>query len=289
MSRPCTLIVNPTSGSYREDALHRAVAGLESRGLSPEVLFTGSAADAPRFAEQLCAERESPLIVACGGDGTINGVLNGITSPAATLAILPFGTASVLALELGISGIDDAVERIAREKTRPLAVGVAERRGERRRFFLDAGIGFDGAVVAGVRLGEKRLFGKGAYFLSFLRAVWRWDERLLRVTVDDAPYPCHSVVVCNAPRYGGDHVLAPGADLFTPGFRVVLFESPRRLPFLASAARLFVGGVSAEGALALPARRVEVAGGKAVQLDGDPWGEAPLSISAEEGVVRLIV
>jgi diacylglycerol kinase (ATP) len=286
----CTLIINPTAGKYSEGTIRDVTAALEGCGFAPDVMPTRSAGDAVLFAREVCAREREPFVIAGGGDGTVNGVLNGLAPGAATLAVLPLGTANALAKELGICSVDDALARIARRETRPLSVGLLETGAERRYFLLMAGIGFDGAVVEGVRLGEKRWLRQGAYLLSAVRCLGRWERGMVELVVDGEPRECHSVVVCNASRYGGDFVLAPEADIFFPGFSVVCVTDPARRGYLALALRLFTGsGIAGRGVEAFPARELTFSGGRAIQADGDCFGRAAGSIRAVEGFARLVV
>ena len=289
MTRRCFLIVNPTSGSYSQKKVDRIMEGLRQRGMEPELMPTRSAADPALFASRLCAEVPDPLIIVASGDGTVNGVLNGLLPGAATLGVVPLGTANVLARELKIASMEDALDRLARGASRPLSVGEIECGGERRRFVLMAGAGVDGAVVRGVRLGEKRLIGKGAYLLSALRLLAAWDRSELQVKGGGRSLSCHSAIVCNAARYGGEFVLAPQADLFTPGFQVVCI-SGGRAGYLKLALLIALGKLPSSRQVTLfPAGDLELSGAKAVQLDGDYFCDTPLRIRSVPGLVRLIV
>jgi diacylglycerol kinase family enzyme len=286
----CAIIINPTAGGYSERTTGEVTAFLERSGFAPELFLTRSAEDAPLFARRVCAERREPFIIAGGGDGTVNGVLNGLAPGAATLAVLPLGTSNVLAKELGIASLDDALRRIAAGETRPLSVGLLEREEESRYFFLMAGVGFDGAVVAGVRLGEKRWLKQGAYLLSALRCLGRWEQERLTVIADGARRECHSVVACNARRYGGDLVLAREADLFSPGFEVVCIKDSARRGYLRLVLNVLMGrGSAGPGLEVFAARELAVSGGKAVQADGDYVGLGPVVIRSVEGFAQLVV
>lgn len=289
MSDRCTLIVNPVSGGYSETAIRAAVDALRRGGLAPHLLLTGGPDDAAVFAARLCAQEEHPFVIAAGGDGTVNGVLNGLEPGRATLGYIPFGTANVLGRELGLRSAGDAVARIVRRETRPLATGLLEGFGVRRRFFLMAGIGFDGQVVEGVRSDEKKRFGAGAYLLSALRTFAAWDRRPLEVEADGVAIPCHGAVICNAARYGGPFVLAPGASLFQDGFRVVLIRNPSRWRYLFLALRVVAGRGAGGGVSVLSARRVTVGGNKPVQVDGDFICHSPVTVTAEADFARLVV
>lgn len=290
MAVPCTLIINPTSGSYSEALVSQVTARLASAGFVPAVLLTGGPDDAAAFAARACAGEEHPFIVAGGGDGTMNGVINGLAPGKATLAFLPLGTANVCARELGIGSVDEAVRRIVRRETRPLSVGVLEGVGVSRRFFLMAGVGFDGFVVEGVLGSEKKRFGKGAYLLSALRTLSAWDERRMEVEIGGERRLCHSVIVCNAARYGGSFVLAPGASLHEPGFRVVCVEGARRRDYLRLALRVAFGrGAADPGVTVFTADTVAIGGNKAVQVDGDFICHGPVTVRTLPELARLVV
>lgn len=290
MARFCTLIVNPVSGGYSRQRLAQVTAALEAGGLAPELLLTENAADAELFSRRICQEREEPFLIAVGGDGTVNGVINGLAAKKATLAVLPLGTANVLAKELGIISLEDAVARIARGTTRPLTVGLLEAGGVRRRFLLMAGIGVDGSIVRGVREREKRVIGKGAYLLSAARLLCDWERERLVVTAGGRRIECHSVVVCNAARYGGGFIFAPDAELFTPEFRVACITAETRSAYLRLALAVISGRVTENRDLVcFGAEELLVSGKKAVQADGDYCCDAPVRITANSGFARLVV
>ncbi len=290
MARKCTLIINPVSGGYSELKLAQVTAALEAGGLAPDLLLTKNTDDAEEFSRRICQEREEPFIIAGGGDGTVNGVINGLAAERATLAVLPLGTANVLAKELGIVSLADAVARIVAGATRPLTVGLLEGGGAARRFLLMAGIGVDGSIVRGVRLSEKRVVGKGAYLLSAARLVCDWERERLEVTAGGRRIECHSVVICNAARYGGGFVLAPGADLFTPEFRVACITADTRSAYLKLALAVISGRVMENrDVVRFGATELLVSGKKAIQADGDYFCDAPVRITASRGFARLVV
>jgi len=281
--------VNPTSGSTSGHKIKMLVEKLRNRGIDPELLLTTCADDAPRFAGRICAECADPLVLVAGGDGTVNGVVNGLVAGGATLGFIPLGTSNVLARELKIASVDDAVDRVAKGETKAVSVGEMTWEGGAVRFLLMAGIGVDGAVVEGVRLSEKRALGKGAYALSALRTLRRWNGEEVRVTAPGRTLSCHSVIVCNASRYAGDFVLAPHADLFSPGFEVLCIKGGR-LAHLALATRLFTGTATASRACtSFHAEQVTVEGSKCIQVDGDYCRGGAVTIRSLRDFLRLIV
>jgi diacylglycerol kinase (ATP) len=289
LEKQCFIIVNPTSGSFSQRKIDRIASALTQGGVEPVVLKTQSALDATLFASRICAEHSDPLIAVAAGDGTVNGVLNGLAPGVARLAVIPLGTSNVLARELNIRSVADAVRRIIRGQTRQVPIGELRCPAQKKRFLLMAGVGVDGAVVQGVRLAEKKIVGKAAYVLSALRMLSAWDTEELEVSADGRKVTCHSVIICNAAKYGGNFVLSPRGDLFTPGFQVICISGGPMTYF-----RLFLllalGRVgSSKSVTIFPATDIEVAGGKAVQLDGDYFGCAPVRLRSIADFVRVIV
>lgn len=290
MTRKCVLLFNPLSGGYTPEKIKMALSALRGFGLDPESREVLSPEEAAAYAEEACANHHPPLLVVAGGDGTINGVVNGLIPGRATIAVLPFGTSNVLARELGISTADQALEKIAAGVSRPATVGCVEKGDTGRYFLLMAGIGVDGEIVKGVRTREKRLLKKGAYLLSALRLISAWKTDRLEVVSGDRVTDCHSVIVCNASKYAGNAIIAPSASLFDPELRVVCLTDGTRTAILKAAWSLMAGTVSGSaGICTFSAREVEVRGVKPLQADGDYYLEAPVHIRTIPDFLRIIV
>lgn len=283
------LIINPASGNYKKERVAAAMAALEQSVLNCELLITTSAEHTESAARQICAEHERPLIIVGGGDGTINGVVNGLSSHA-TLALLPLGTSNVLAAELNIQTIEDAVARIIRQKTSPLSVGLLDDGVNRRCFVLMAGIGVDGSVVKRVGATRKRVLGKGAYLLSALQQIFSWEREKLAISVDGTERECHSIVICNAAHYGGAFQLARGADISSPDLEAICIVSDRRRTYLEIAVNAVRGKhLVSEEIVRLTGQNFMVSGRKAVQVDGDYFGHSPVTIKIVRDFARVIV
>lgn len=285
------LLINPLSGSYSRALHDEILSSLQGVGVSPVGLTVTGPDDARRVCAEIEAGSENPLVIIAGGDGTVNAVVNALSAGRATLAILPLGTANVLALELGISTVADGIRRIVRGDTRPLAVGLIEGEGGlSRRFLLMAGIGLDGEVVRGVRISEKRLFKKGAYLLSALRCMLTWQRGRFSLLADGRPVECHSVVICNGARYGGNLILMPEADISEPLLDLFCITTESRWSWLRIISSVLAGRPCRSGDVTLlRAGQVEVGGERAIQLDGDYLGQAPVRVSTIAGFARIIV
>jgi len=284
------MIINPVSGGYSEARLNRITALLERGGIKVEPMRTKCSDDAASFAARACRDSDEPLIAACGGDGTLNGVINGIEPGKAILAILPFGTANVLAKELAIRSLEDGASRIVRGVSKPITIGIVEGDGVDRRFILMAGIGVDGSVVERLRISEKQRMGKLAYLLAAVRELVDWKRGRIEVRDDGEKIDCHSLIVCNAARYGGGFVIAPNAEIFNPGLHAVCITGNTRSAYARVALSIIAGKVrSCKEITFLKANEFSVSGNRAVQVDGDYCCKAPVRIRSMEGFARLIV
>ncbi len=285
----CALIINPSSGGYKKEIVADAVAALERSGLAVELIVTDSPWETESSARLICERHEQPLIIAGGGDGTINAVINGLT-PGSTLAVLPLGTSNVLAAELEITSIEDAVARIIRGKTSPLSVGHLDNGVRQRYFFLMAGIGVDGSVVEKVGTICKKFLGKWAYFLSALRHFLFWEREKLTLAAEGTEQEFHSVIVCNAAHYGGVLQLAPGADISSSSFEVVCIKDDRRRTYLKLAVNVLTGKrIFNEELVRLTCQDVTISGRKAIQIDGDFFGHSPAIIKMVSEYARIVV
>jgi diacylglycerol kinase family enzyme len=284
------LFINPLSGSYDPHRVTRIVTRLAESGLTPALLEVRTPADAAVHCRRINGAEGAPLVIVAAGDGTINAMLNCLRPAMATVAILPLGTSNVLAREIGIRSLEDGLERIIAGRTRRLPLGVLHLERTSHRFLLMAGIGVDGAVVREVRPVEKRLLKQGAYALSAMRYALRWEGEMIQVVTPDRTLACHGAIVCAASRYGGDFVLAPGGDLFSPEFTVVCILGNRRKDYLRLAWDLFSGSAqTSRQLLRITAREVEIRGIKPVQVDGDYIGYTPARFTVLEDFARIVV
>jgi diacylglycerol kinase family enzyme len=288
--RRCIIIANRGAGSFSSEKVESICRSLRGAGLAVEQLCCTDFAAMTSAAAEASRTPDPPLVIAAGGDGTINAVLNGLAGNRATCAILPLGTANVLAIELGLRTADRAVERIIAGESRQFTAGLIRGEAKCSRFFLMAGIGLDGFIVRGVTPERKQRFGRGAYALSALEHLRRWETGLFRVTTKNADFSCHSLVVCNASSYGGPFTLAPKASIFSPGLELVAITGSTRRALLQLARQTLLGkaGVAA-GVIRLTADRIRIEGAKPLQADGDDWGDSPVEIVAEQEYARIIV
>jgi len=292
-ARRLLVIHNPVAGWRRRHRLWAVIERLEHRGCRVDLRETTRRGDAEAFARAALADDYDRMVVA-GGDGTINEAINGLADRRLPLAVVPLGTANVLAAEIGLGVRSAGVARaIADGPAATVALGrIRGQDGRVRRFSMMAGIGFDAHVVARVDPVLKRWTGKLAYVVASLLQLRDHRDRLYDVTVDGRKHRAASVIVAKGHFYGGKFVVAPAARLHEPYLHVCLFGRTGRWAVIRYALALFAGQLHRLPDVTLiRALRVEVDGpsGEPVQVDGDLDGRLPVAIDIDDRVLRLAV
>lgn len=284
--RRITIVFNPTAGRSRRDKLNAVISELEDLGCSVDLIETGAPGHAEEIAQQINVQ-DVDVLAAAGGDGTINEIVNGLKGKAVTLAVVPLGTANVLADEVGLGRKAKRVaEAIAFGVVRPIRVGTANG----RRFVMMAGAGFDAEVVDGVRLDLKKVIGPLAYVWEMVRQVFVYGWEGCRVEIDGQTYNVVSAIVCNGRSYGGPFVAAPQASLEEDHFQVVMFTRSGWFNVLRYGVALVTGRLSKlPDVRIVPGQSVVIHGGAGapVQADGDILTRLPAHIEVDAEPVRL--
>ena len=224
-----------------------------------------------------------------GGDGTINEVANGLGGRAIPLAVIPFGTANVLATEIGMPRGARAVASVIADGTvRTVHAGIANR----RLFLLMAGVGFDAHVVKAMNPALKRALGGLAYVWAAMVCMGRFGFGPYRVTVDDAAFEAASVVIANGRYYGGRFSFAPQARLTDSRLYACMFLRPGILRLIRYGFWLLLGRLDRlPDVKMVPGFRITVEGptGEPVQADGDLVTEIPLTAFSAGSPVMLVM
>jgi YegS/Rv2252/BmrU family lipid kinase len=291
MRSSIVVIYNPVArrASARKVAL--ATAFLRERGFSPELFTTEKKGDAESFARE--AARKNPFaVIAAGGDGTVNEVVNGIVWSDTPLALLPLGTTNVLAREIGIpENIPEAMEKVVSGTPRKVSLGrITLENGVVDRYFcLMAGIGFDAQAVHGVNSSLKKLSGRLAYVLSGFGNFLRYSPGEITLDMNGEKYPGYTAVISKASKYGGQFMVSPEASLHDPSFHVCVFSGGKRLDLL----RYVLGVVRGRHLGYHDVKcgktvRVVVRGKAHIQIDGDYLGVTPAELTIAENALRII-
>jgi len=284
-AQSAAIIYNPVARTISRNLhlLQRSIEALAAQDIAAKLVATTGPNSAGLQARQQI-ETGCDLILAAGGDGTINEVANGMLNTGVPLGILPGGTANVLAREMKLPANLLRVAQEMRQMT-PTRVSVGSLRiGEQRRTFLCmAGAGLDAEIVCNVDLDLKASIGKLAYYVGGFGQVFR-PLTEFEVTVDGKKYEASFALISRVRNYGGDLEIAKGASLLSDDFEVVLFrgkQSYQYLPYLVGVALGQTARLS--GCTIVHGRTVNchAVDGKDVfaQVDGELAGK--LSVTAE--------
>jgi YegS/Rv2252/BmrU family lipid kinase len=272
------LIVNPVSGRIRyPEQIEWLKKELSRRGSRIDVKLTRGPLEGIRLAREAAGEGAG-LVVAVGGDGTLNEVINGIAGTAACLGIVPLGWRNVLARELKIpTRLTGALEVLTGGNVRRIDLGQANDRW----FALMAGVGLDGEAVRTVNYAMKKRLGGYAYQWAGVQALFRFRPSAFTVRIDGGRLLTgHSAIVSNARYYGGKHRIAPAARIDDGLLDLCLFKRGGRLDYL----RYFMGVIGGlhhryRDVAIVSLREMEIPeAGIPVHADGDFIGYTPLAV-----------
>jgi diacylglycerol kinase (ATP) len=294
MKSSIVLIGNPAARKASLTKFEAASSFLKKMGFDIKLLLTQKSGDATLLAR--AAVREKPYaVIAAGGDGTVNEVINGMVASDVPLAVLPLGTTNVLAKELGIpENISGALSIAASRKPRTICLGKVELNPDTdtayvRYFCLMAGIGFDGQAVHDVNEAIKKKSGKAAYILSGVKTLLRYAPNQLFYHIDGKEYAGFSSITGKASRYGGHFRITPDAELSAPTLFTCIFQGNRRVDLLRYVFRIVTGNLMGERDIVyLQSDSVEVLGRAHIQIDGDYLGVTPAKITVVKDSLKII-
>jgi len=292
------IIFNPASGQARSksrarDALYRLAREGAVLSLHP----TTAAGDARRLSAELAGRVDALLSI--GGDGTLNEVVNGVLDAGAEtpIAIVPSGTANVVARELGLPTRTRDLARLALHgPMRALDVGLATGEGgSPRRFIMCAGIGFDAAIVDVVsRERTRRGITMLDYYIPAMATLLKYHFPVMHVQVDGALVDEASTftVIGNMRRYGGPFRFFNDATPDDGLLDVCCLHGRSQFDLL----RYGLGTVQRnlpdlDGVAYYRGRTIEVAAADdvLVQVDGDCGGRLPMRFEVIPAAVRFCV
>ena len=263
------------------------------------LLPTRQAGDATELAAQAVVDGFD-VVVAAGGDGTLNEAVNGLAPSLLNrhpvrFGALPLGTANVFALEHRLPlNLAEAWQVVLNGRERAIDLGRAAYRtpnGEVTRYFLQmAGAGLDAHAVYLVDWRLKKRLGKAAYALAALKA-WRQSRDRIEVRLGSRTYAARWVLVGNGAYYGGNYRVFPRAQTDDGQLDVCLFERLDVFLVLRGWLRLLRGGALAgPGIRHLQGEAVAIRSdpGAHLELDGEYAGTLPATFSVLPRALRLL-
>jgi diacylglycerol kinase (ATP) len=265
------LIFNPQARSQRARRTTRFIMEHATRF----VLYATSGADEAReLAAKFAADGE-PVVVAAGGDGTLNAVVSGLAGSHTALGVLPAGTMNVFARELGIpfASLPKAFDVINRGNVRE--VDLFEANGS--PFLQMAGVGFDAKVIEETTWESKKMLGPLAYLLAAVKVLGEKPPRMEIICADGRREECVAVLAGNGSLYGGQFKLFRMADNQDEMLDVLVFKESGYRLVLDSLAGLVRGGLDLSDSVTyLQAEQFRVISDREVpvEVDGEWLGRS---------------
>lgn len=292
MKSSIVLINNPVAYKASSRKVAQASYYLQSKGYEVEVLFTDKKGDAEALSRK-AIEKSPSLIIAAGGDGTFNEVINGIAGSEIPMAILPLGITNVLAKELGIpETVKGSMDIAIKGAQRVVSLGkITLKQGSPtvRCFCMMAGIGFDAMTVFGINKTFKKISGKGAHIYSGMKVLSHFHPEELTFTIGEKSYSGFSAVIGKGAKYGGHFKITPDARLTDPNLYICIFKGKKRFDIFR-----YIFGVMTKSHLSfkdveyLMAQKIQIDGSAHVQIDGDYLGMTPAIVEMAPVTVRIV-
>lgn len=277
MSKRVFVVINPASGQPAP-ILHTLNGVFRSAGISWQIGLTQASGDARRMAQQASAEGYD-IVAAYGGDGTVMEVADGLSGSTTPLAILPGGTANLMSVELGISkDLAQAAAIIADDASVVRKVDMG-RIGD-RHFLLRIGIGFAAEKVKAADREVKDRFGLLAYSLGAIKALATTRLSDFTITVDGESTAVRgfSASIDNAGNMGNRHLT----------YNRKINVSDGKLDVLVAVPAVGTDGVELKH-WAGKTLTVDSNPPQAVQVDGEMWGETPVTVEVLPSAVGILV
>lgn len=287
------IISNPAARRSSLKKIRLASSFLIEKGFDAEVIFTEESGHATILAKE-AVSKNPHLIIAAGGDGTINEVINGIAFSDTPLAILPQGTTNVLAKELGIpENVRGALEIAISRTPKMISLGKIEFTRHSslftRYFCLMTGVGFDGKAVYDMHKPIKKISGETAYILSGIKNLISYYPNELFFTIDGREYSGYAAIIGKSSRYGGNFRATPDARLSEPSLYTCIFRGKKRTDLLRYVFGIIRGThLKEKDIIYLKSSNIEILGSAHIQIDGDYLGVTPAKISVEKDALRLV-
>lgn len=288
MPRKISFIVNPISGLNDKSQVLSAIGKhLDFSIYQPEVLFTSR----PMEAEDLARECRGEVVVAVGGDGTVNEVARGLVGTCKTLGIVPCGSGDGLALHLGISrSPEQAIRTINQGEA--VSIDVARMNGE--PFFCTAGFGLDARVSMEFARSTRRGLPR---YISLAWEEWKQhslaDYRISSAKGELWAGKAVFVTVANANQWGNQARIAPMASLRDGLLDVVVVNPFSTLEIPDLATRLMTGRApTSRHFLHFSGSQFHISrnGSGAVHYDGSPFDAGTeFDLEVQPGILRVIV
>ena len=284
-----TFIINPISGTHSKDEIPKTIeAVLDHEQFTAELRFTEYAGHASEIAKA-CVDQGKDIVVAVGGDGTVNEVARSLTHTNTALAIVPCGSGNGLARHLCLPlDAKKAIETINACKIEDFDYGVINN----LPFFCTCGMGFDAFIS--LKFAEAGKRGPITYVENVLKEGLKYKPETYEVSDDTGArkYKAFLIACANASQYGNNAYIAPGATMKDGEMDVIVMEPFNALDAPQIAADLFMktlGNNSKIKTFRTKQIHIHRKAPGAIHYDGDPiMTDADIDVHIEHNGIRIV-
>ena len=289
-----TVVYNPNSrNAPQPKRLDEAALALADDGWDVDVVPTEGSGHATVLAQE-AASAGASVVFACGGDGTINEVLNGLIGTPTALGVIRAGMGDVFAKEIGVPRRpEDAMRVLLTGHKERFDLGVIETENASRYFLCMAGAGFDADVERRVPRGAKRALGSTAYALWGVADLRRHRATPVQLNIDGEPHEAdlYWLLVGNTRSYGGIVDITAQAAVDDGQLDAYIFAGQGPMWLASTALRLAVR--RPEGGRGVSFQKVQrlelMTPGLPLQADGEYLGESPARISVAPACLDVLM
>jgi YegS/Rv2252/BmrU family lipid kinase len=282
----------------RRARLNEAVRVFEASGCEVTLFATPGPNRAGELARR-AIDDGCDLVLAAGGDGTVNEAVNGIAGSHVFFGVLPSGTANVLANEIGLAERPDlAAKQILASTPTRIALGRLEQTGLPHRYFvLMAGVGLDARIVYDLDLDLKKKLGKLAYWRGGFQQLGK-PVPMFQAAVNGSEHRASFALVTRVRNYGGDFEIAREVKLTDNDFEVILFQNNQWHDYLRFFSAIMINRLSkADGVILTRASGIDVFAAPDgendqriyIQTDGESVGRLPAKITTVPNSLTLLL
>jgi diacylglycerol kinase (ATP) len=282
------VIHNPVAGPKVVNRIDRVRAYFSARGLPFRIRETAAPRDAVVMARE-AALAGADVVVAVGGDGTMNEVADGLAGSPTRLAFVPHGTGNVFAREFSLpESVEGCLDLLSTGKT----ISVRMAKANERHFVLLGSAGFDAEVVERMNSRQKNYLGIAAYVLCGARHILRSQPTLWLEFPDRGRIEAQAVIVARGRMYGGNVTIAPGGDIAGETFQVIALLRKGRWAIAKFALDALRGKHAASRHVLVresPSLFVRSAIPSAYQVDGEYLGPLPVRFTVTDTLLQIVV
>ena len=288
--KKAAMIVNPIAGTINKDHLHNWVETIVGeKNIALTSMHTKGPGDAERLVRE-AREDGHDVVIAAGGDGTVNEVASALWGTEMPIAIIPCGSGNGLARSLGIP-LD--VEKAARM----VALGNVAKidRGELngKNFYCTCGLGFDAEVS--MKFAREPRRGKMTYIKTAFKEFANYKPKKYTLITENVSMEFEALLlaVCNCPQYGNNAFIAPEAQLTDGWLDVTIVRAGHIVNEVRAGVELFSGKLNKNilvDTLKVKKARIVLDEPQPLHVDGEPLdAEGTLEIRCAERGLKVVV